>query len=168
MKSAIKRYGIKKVIDVIAGGKMRSDSVRSCLERAGLSFDTILIHDGARPFVGRKMIMDSVEAARKFGASLAVVPESDTVKSSRDLKFVGKTLDRKHIFRAQTPQTFKASILRKVYSSGAASDFTDDASLVEAMGYKVKMVEGSYRNIKITTREDLRIGEALLPRRDNR
>ena len=121
----------------------------------------VLIHDAARPFIDNTTIERSIVAAQKFGASIVAVPESDTVKLADDTLFIRGTLDRKRIFRAQTPQVFKYNIIKKVYAEKRVLKVTDDASLIEKNA-RVKIVEGSYKNLKITTKEDLKIAEALL------
>jgi len=158
----IKRYRIGKVRAVVAGGRTRFESVRNCIKEAGPSFDIILIHDAARPFVDSRLVGDSIKAAHRHGGCVVAVPESDTVKLSNGKGFVKNTLDRNLIYRAQTPQAFRAGIIRKAYLSKRRKNVTDDASLVEAAGLKVKILEGSWTNIKITTKEDLKIGGALL------
>jgi 2-C-methyl-D-erythritol 4-phosphate cytidylyltransferase len=160
LKKIAKQFRIHKLINVVVGGATRSESVRNCVKRIGPSFDIVLIHDAARPFVDNGVIERSIAAAMKFGASVAAVPESDTVKLSDDRLFIKKTLDRNRIFRAQTPQAFRYEVIKKAYSDNP-SGFTDDASAVEG-SCKVKIVAGDRKNIKITTKEDLVIAEALL------
>ena len=161
VKNIAGRYRIRKLIDVIAGGKTRFESVRNCVKRIDPSFDIVLIHDAARPFIDKRTIKKAIGAAAKFGACIVAVQESDTVKLAGKGLFIKKTLSRDKIFRAQTPQAFRYSIAKKAYSA-AGSGVTDDASLAEAMGCRVKIVKGSYKNLKITTREDLKIAEAFL------
>lgn len=162
-KVLIDRYGFKKIIDVIAGGKTRQASVANCIRRIPPSYDIVLIHDAARPFVDETVIKESIILAGKFGACIVAVPEFDTVKLADKRLFVKKTLDRKKIYRAQTPQTFRYDVIKKAYGAFKKSGaFTDDAGLVENLGMKIKILEGSYRNIKITTKEDLRLAEVLL------
>lgn len=161
LKRIAKRFKINKLIDVVVGGKTRSESVRNCMKRIDPSFDIVIIHDAARPLIDKKTIEKTVKVAQIFGSCIVAVPESDTIKSAgRDL-FIKATLDRNKIFRAQTPQAFRSAVIRKAYSVKRAG-VTDDASLVEAIGGRVKIIEGSYKNLKITTREDLKIAEALL------
>jgi 2-C-methyl-D-erythritol 4-phosphate cytidylyltransferase len=158
----VKRCGFRKVIAVVAGGRTRFESVGKCLAKVPASAEVVLIHDGARPFPEKRLISGAVKAARRYGACVTAVPETDTVKlvDTKGL-FVRKTLDRRVIYRAQTPQAFSFTLLKKAYAK-AAKAATDDSSLVEALGKKVKVLEGSCRNIKVTTREDLRIARALL------
>lgn len=153
---------LNKVIAVCAGGETRFESVRNGLRLAGPSYDIVLVTDGARPFITSSMISRSVKTARKFGACITAVPESDTVKVIGKGGFIKKTLDRKTVYRAQTPQTFRRSILVKAYASSNGMNVTDDSGLVEALGVKVRILEGSRGNIKITTKEDLRLAEELL------
>ena len=161
LKSIAKRFKIRKLIDVVAGGKTRFESVRNCVKIAGSSFDIVLIHDAARPLIDSDTIKRSVRAAAKFGAAVAAVPESDTVKLTDKNFFIKATLDRGRICRAQTPQVFKYALIKRAYSAKLGSNATDDASLLEK-AFRVKIVEGSYRNLKITTKEDLKIAEALI------
>ena len=161
LKRIAKRFEINKLIDVVVGGKTRFESVRNCMKRLGPAFDIVIIHDAARPLVDKRTIERTVKAAQKFGSCVAAVPENDTVKLAGKDLFIKGTLPRNKIFRAQTPQAFRSSIIKKAYSVDTAGA-TDDASLVEAIGGRVKIVEGSYRNMKITTKEDLKIAEVLL------
>ena len=159
----VKRHGLKKVAAVVAGGRTRAESVRNCLAAIDDSTDIILIHDGGRPFIDTKTIADSVALARRHGGCIVAVPESDTVKLAGKDLFIRKTLDRRQVFRAQTPQVFRRSLIMKAYNAKiAAGGATDDSSLVEMIGGKVKILKGSYRNIKITTKEDLKFAEVLL------
>ncbi|MDD5428506.1 MAG: 2-C-methyl-D-erythritol 4-phosphate cytidylyltransferase [Candidatus Omnitrophica bacterium] len=160
LKNIVKRFKIRKIIDVIEGGATRFESVRNCVKKISPSFDIVIIHDAARPFIDEETVDKSIKAAAKFGAAIVAVRESDTVKLAGGDLFVKDTLDRGKIFRAQTPQAFRIDIIKKAYS-GSGGRVTDDAGLVERKG-RVKIVEGSYRNLKITTKEDLKIAEALL------
>ncbi len=158
-----KRFGIRKHIQVVVGGKTRFESVRNCIARIGASFDIVLIHDAARPFVDKRVIAKSIRTAARYGACVACVPESDTVKLvDPKATCIRKTLPRSVIYRAQTPQAFRYDIIKKAYMRNPGRRPTDDAALVEAMGQVVRIVKGSYRNLKITTAEDLKIAKALL------
>jgi len=159
----VKEFKFKKILDIIPGGATRSESVRNCLRSIPTACDTVVIHDGARPFADRKTIKESIRLARRFGACVTALPESDTVKltDARGL-FVSKTLDRARIYRAQTPQAFRRRIIEKAYASSGILRATDDSYLAEACGAKVRVLRGSGGNIKVTTREDLKLAEVLL------
>jgi 2-C-methyl-D-erythritol 4-phosphate cytidylyltransferase len=126
-----------------------------------------MVHDGVRPFISQEMLARSIQGAIDWGASIAAVPAKDTVKLVSDQHMVLKTPDRKSVFLVQTPQTFKRDVLRRAYRQAMEDGFyaTDEASLVERLGLPVKVVEGSYENIKITTPEDPAVGEMILRRR---
>ena len=158
----IKRYRFKKVRGIVVGGKTRFESVRNCLSRIGPSCGMVVVHDGARPLIDGPTIKAAIKLAGRFGACIVAVPESDTVKLTDKKLFIRKTLDRRRLYRAQTPQVFRYDIIKRAYETKGIVAITDDASLVEYLGKKVKILVGSYRNIKITTREDIRIAEALL------
>ncbi|MFH0763713.1 MAG: 2-C-methyl-D-erythritol 4-phosphate cytidylyltransferase [Candidatus Omnitrophota bacterium] len=162
-KVLIARYGFKKIKDVVAGGRTRQASVANCIRKIPPSYDIVLIHDAARPFIDETMIRKAIRLAEKFGACIVAVPEFDTVKLADKRLFVKKTLDRKNIYQAQTPQVFRYDVIKKAYAAFKKLDgFTDDAGLVENLGMKIKILEGSRGNIKITTREDLKLAEVLL------
>ena len=154
----------KKVTKIIAGGSQRQDSVRNGLAAINDKYDVILVHDGVRPFVTREMISRVVGVAREFQAAAIGVPAKDTIKETQDNDFVLKTVPRENLWLVQTPQAFQSAVLQRAYEAAYRDDFygTDDASLVERIGVRVKMIAGSYENIKITTPEDLIIAEALL------
>ena len=159
----VKKYKLNKVCNIVSGGKRRFDSVREGLRKAE-NADFILIHDGVRPFVDRTLIKKVLLATKKFGAALSATPSKQTVKLIGRSSFVLKTPKRRFLWEAQTPQGFKKNLIVKAYKKSKDSSATDDSSLVEKMGYKVKIVKGSYRNIKITTPEDLKLAETLLER----
>ncbi len=160
-KALAKRYRFKKVTDVIIGGKTRAESVRNCLKIVDRSFDIVLIHDGARPFVTKSMIEESIRLSRKYGGCVVAVPESDTVKLADKGMFIKDTPDRSRLFRAQTPQTFRREVIKKAYA-GFKKGVTDDSGLAEKTGARIAILEGSYKNIKITTKEDLKFAEVLI------
>jgi len=162
LKAIVKRYRISKAVTVTAGGSTRSESVRNCFKLIKEPCDIVLIHDGARPFVSKELIKNSVSSAKKYGACIAAIRQSDTVKLAGGDMFIKKTLDRSGLWRAQTPQAFRYNVLKKALSRRARFEVdTDDASIVERAGRKVKLIEGSARNIKITTVEDLKLAEVL-------
>ena len=153
-----------KVTAITPGGEVRQDSVRNGLAEVSPDSRIIAIHDGARPLVTQATIASTIEAADTDGAAIAGVPVIDTVKSSLDGFFVTSTLDRRTLYAVQTPQTFQRNIIMDAYDRAYADCYygTDDASLVERLGIPVRIVPGSYENIKVTTPTDLRIAEALL------
>lgn len=147
---------------VVAGGAERTDSVKNALPLTG-SGGFIAVHDGARPFAGKEVFERTLKAAVKYGAAIAAVPVKNTIKLIDENGFVAGTPQRSLLRAVQTPQIFKAELLHRAYGSenlrGAA--VTDDASLVERLGVKVTVAEGSYENIKITTPEDLLLAEKI-------
>jgi 2-C-methyl-D-erythritol 4-phosphate cytidylyltransferase len=149
-------------IEVCAGGKRRQDSVAAGLKQLK-DCDWVVIHDGARPLVTRELIERGLEAAKETGAAAAAVPVTDTVKIAGDDRIVRQTPPRQNLWAVQTPQVFRVGIISKAYQK-AAGEVTDDASLVERLGNKVKLYMGSYDNIKITNSDDLLIAEVLLKR----
>lgn len=155
------RFGFAKVKHIVAGGAQRQDSVRNGLARC--SRDIIVIHDAARPMVNCEMIDQSIQKAEEMGACIAAVPVIDTIKSAED-DVVRSTVDRSSLYSVQTPQTFRAELIRRAYDQAYADGFyaTDDAALVEHLGENVAIVQGSYENIKITTPADLETAAARL------
>jgi 2-C-methyl-D-erythritol 4-phosphate cytidylyltransferase len=153
-------YGWKKVKDICIGGKERYESVSNGL-RLLTDCEWVVIHDGARPLVTQKLIETGLEAAKETGAAVAAVPVTDTVKMSSDDKFIIGTLPREKLWAVQTPQVFRFDIIKAAHAAGH-KNVTDDAALVEKLGYKVKLYTGSYDNIKITTPTDLSLAEILV------
>ena len=148
-----------KVVEVCLGGKRRQDSVAAGLKVLG-ECEWVVIHDGARPFVTQDLIINGLEAARETGAAVAAVPVVDTIKLAGNDRIVVETPPRANLWAAQTPQVFRMAIIEEAYRR-LREDVTDDASLVERLGYKVKLYMGSYNNIKITDPHDLALAEAL-------
>jgi len=163
-REIVDKYRISKVTDIIAGGKERQDSVRNGLDIIGSDSEIVVIHDGARPFVTPKLIDISIERALEEGAVTLGVPVKDTVKSIDGMYIVKETLARDALWLTQTPQAFKREIIKKAYKQAYKDNYsgTDDSCLVERTGVKVRMIAGFYDNIKITTEDDLVLGEALL------
>ena len=155
-----------KVRAITPGGEVRQDSVRNGLAEVSPGSETIAIHDGARPLVTQETIVSTIEAAEEDGAAIAAVPVIDTIKSSLDGLFVTSTFDRQTLYAVQTPQTFQRSIITEAYDRAYADCYygTDDASLVERLGIPVRIVQGSYENIKVTTLEDIILCEEILRR----
>jgi 2-C-methyl-D-erythritol 4-phosphate cytidylyltransferase/2-C-methyl-D-erythritol 2,4-cyclodiphosphate synthase len=163
----VDKYGLTKVTTIVAGGGERQDSVRNALFAIDGKYDMVIIHDAVRPFVTGKMIREVVSAAKTTGAASAGVKAKDTIKETKKNNMVAVTIPRHNLWLTQTPQAFGFELLKKAYKAAYDEKFygTDDASLVERMGKKVKMIEGSYENIKITTSEDLIIAEALMKKK---
>lgn len=157
-------YGWKKIRSVVAGGKERQDSVWNGLREVSDDTEIVLIHDGVRPFVTEDILNGSIETTLEMGGCVAGVPAKDTIKVCNRENIAVETPDRSTLWQIQTPQTFRRERIIKAYEQAKADGFvgTDDASLAEHSGYPVKVIMGSYRNIKITTKEDLLIGEAFL------
>lgn len=152
--------GLDKVSAVCQGGPRRQDSVRLGLEALG-KCQWVVVHDGARPLVTADLIQRGLEAARETGAAIPVVPIADTVKLVTEDGTVERTVDRSRLWAAQTPQVFRYDLLLRAHREVTA-DVTDDAAMLEALGLPVKLYPGSPLNIKVTTREDMRLAEALL------
>ena len=161
------KYGFSKVTKVIAGGRERYHSVYEGL-KAAEGAEYVLIHDGARPLLDQEMISRSLEGAKEYGACVVGMPVKDTIKTSGADGFVESTPDRSALWQVQTPQAFyypwilgayKKLFSREEYQQGV----TDDGMVLESMtAHKVKLIEGSYFNIKVTTPEDMAVAEALL------
>ncbi len=154
-------YGFSKVTDIVAGGNNRTESVRCGLERLSKGEKNVLIHDGARPFVTQKMIKDVAEALKTSDCALVAEKSVDTVKQTDSEATVTATLDRERIYLAQTPQGVNVSKYKFALNSIKDKTFTDDASIMEAMGFKCVVCKGSPINIKITTKEDLMLANAF-------
>jgi 2-C-methyl-D-erythritol 4-phosphate cytidylyltransferase len=148
-----------KVSDVCLGGRRRQDSVAEGLKRL-TGCDWVVIHDGARPLVTVDLIERGLEAVKETGAAVAAVPVSDTIKVSTEDCIVRETPPRQNLWAVQTPQVFSIKIISDAYQN-ANEDVTDSATLVERLGYKVKLYMGSHDNIKITTPADLALAEIL-------
>ncbi|WP_076005008.1 2-C-methyl-D-erythritol 4-phosphate cytidylyltransferase [Dehalogenimonas formicexedens] len=151
----------RKVTDIIAGGERRQDSVMKAIARLENDVKWVIIHDGARPLVRLAQIDEGLDAAVETGAAVCAVPVTDTIKQVSAAGFIEATLDREKLFAVQTPQVFRYEIIRRAYDSAAQMSVTDDASLVENLGIRVKLFPGSYANIKITTPESLATAEML-------
>lgn len=162
----VEKYGFSKVKRIVPGGKERYDSVQKGIKASDRRHKTVMIHDAARPFVTNRMILDSISAARRYKACTVAVPVKDTIKVVDDYGFGEETPDRSKLYQIQTPQTFDREVITEAYSRLRISgdkDITDDTMIVERyLDQKVKMVEGSYNNIKVTTPEDMVFAEAII------
>jgi len=163
-RDAVAEWDLKKIKAVVPGGIDRQQSVFLGLLAVPFDCRLVIVHDGARPLVSQAEIMDLMAAAADFGAATLAVPVKDTVKVADGEGFVAGTPERQKLWLTQTPQGFSFPVLLEAHRRAAARGerYTDDASLLEACGRRVKIVQGSYRNIKITTPEDVLIAEALL------
>lgn len=161
----VEKYNFKKVKKIIEGGAERYLSVYNGIKEAN-DADNIFVHDGARPFVEQEVIQSTLEGVRKWGACVVGVPVKDTIKISNRDGFAEHTPERSLVWAVQTPQVFQYEIIMEAYDRLMANpqvQVTDDAMVVEKMlGIQVKLIEGSYKNIKITTPEDLIIGEVYV------
>jgi 2-C-methyl-D-erythritol 4-phosphate cytidylyltransferase len=163
-QNIVEAYDLKKVKLLVAGGAQRQNSVYNGLLQLNKETDVVVIHDGARPFIDNKIIAECIEAALEYGVSTVAVPVKDTIKSSEDGGYVNETLERSKLWAVQTPQAFKYDVLISAHNRAAQDGFTgtDDTVLAERLGYKTRLVMGSYNNIKITTKEDLEFAEAIV------
>lgn len=153
---------------LIPGGQERQDSVYAGLAALSRLTDYVLIHDGARPLITTNLIEDVLEKAQAHGAAVLAVPVKDTIKVVDSSGFVQYTPKRASLWAVQTPQVFQRDLICQAYQQAILTGYygTDDASLIEAIGYSVPLVLGSYENIKITTPEDLLLAEEILRRRE--
>jgi len=158
-KQLVAEQGWSKITDVCPGGKRRQDSVVAGLSRLR-NCHWVVIHDGARPLVTEELIHQGLSQAKETGAAVAAVPVTDTIKVAGDDRIVRQTPPRQNLWAVQTPQVFLPDIITEAYQQ-AKGEVTDDASLVEQSGYRVKLYMGSYDNIKITTPDDLALAEVL-------
>ncbi len=162
-KSLAEKFNIKKLSKIVAGGMTRAESVYNGLKIiAAESAEIIAVHDGARPLVSSEEIIHTIEKARETRAACLVAPVTDTVKEVANGEIVG-TIDRANLRRALTPQCFQYEILKQAFENADLSAAaTDECFLVEKIGYRIAVVEGSAKNIKITTREDFVLAETWL------
>lgn len=167
-REIVERYGITKVSQIIAGGAERYLSVWNALQVIGED-GYVFIHDGARPFVDEEMLYRVYNQVVCHRACVVGMPVKDTIKISDENGFVKETPDRSRVWMVQTPQVFDMALVKRAYAlliEKNETNVTDDAMVVEQMmKIPVKFVEGSYKNIKITTPEDLKIGEIFAENR---
>jgi 2-C-methyl-D-erythritol 4-phosphate cytidylyltransferase len=160
----VRQSGLKKVFQVLPGGKERQESVSIGLKAIQENADWVIIHDGVRPFVPPELIERSLTEVHRWKAVVVALPAHETLKEVSPAKEVLKTVDRRHLWMIQTPQSFEFNLIFKAHEEAWKDGFlgTDDSSLVERLGLPVRIVEGSRFNFKITTSEDLVLAEALL------
>jgi len=162
VSALVEQAGFSKVTAIVPGGRERQESVRFGLQR--LKTEWVLVHDGVRPFVSHEAISRLLETVKMHGAAILAVPVKDTVKMVDDAGIVERTPDRSRLWAVQTPQAFRREWLVEAHELAARQDqmATDDAMLIEEMGLDVRVVEGEYTNIKLTTPEDMIMAEAIL------
>lgn len=164
-REIVDKYGISKVKAIVEGGKERYHSVFEGLKQTS-DADYVLIHDGARPFVNQDIIRRCMQEVQKYQACVVGMPVKDTIKIADEGGYAKQTPDRKNVWMIQTPQTFSYALIYEAYEEMLKTEdaaITDDAMVLErTKGKKSKLIEGSYRNIKITTPEDLLIANVYL------
>lgn len=164
-KEIVDKYGISKVKAIVEGGKERYHSVFEGLKQTS-DADYVLIHDGARPFVNQDIVRRCMQEVQKYQACVVGMPVKDTIKIADEEGYAKQTPDRKNVWMIQTPQTFSYALIYEAYEEMLKTEdtaITDDAMVLErTKGKKSKLIEGSYRNIKITTPEDLLIANVYL------
>lgn len=160
----VSRYDYSKVTQIVEGGKERQDSVYNGLMSVSDEVQYVMIHDGARPFISEEILEKAFIMTKERHATVVAVPVKDTIKVVNEALEVEGTPNRSTLWSIQTPQSFKKELLMEayVYAKEEGLTVTDDSMLVEAYGKKVYIVEGDYNNIKITTPEDLVLGQAIL------
>lgn len=162
-REVVCRYSFNKVVHIVAGGEERQDSVYNGLMHANKLCDIVLIHDGVRPFIKNDEITECIKAALEYEACVIGVPVKDTIKVIDDTNTIIDTPARNTLWAVHTPQAFAYKLIVKAHENAKKykQKATDDSMLVEKLGHSVKMIRGSYENIKITTPEDLKIAETF-------
>ena len=152
------------VTKVIIGGEKRQDSVYNGFCEVSPQTEIVLVHDGVRPFLSHRMIRESVDEAREYGAAITAIPLHDTIKRVDASGLVSQTVNREELWRVQTPQVFRYELLQEAFKKANSEKFygTDEGTLIEHLGKPVKVVEGSEQNIKITRPEDLWMSEIFI------
>ncbi len=161
-KEMLQHWQLEQKTSVIPGGLRRQDSVKAGLDFLGDDFATVLVHDGARPLVSGELIRRCLEEASLHGAAIAAIPVKDTLKRADGQGNISGTVDRAHLWQAQTPQAADVTLLRRAFETADGIDVTDEASLLELSGIPVRLVPGAETNIKITQPEDLSIAGKIL------
>lgn len=166
IQQLLEKYGITKVKGLPNGGEERQHSVYACIKEMQ-QVDIVLVHDAARPFITKPIISRLVKEAYEKGAVIAGVKAKDTMKKVNDGVIV-ETVDRESLWMIQTPQAFRFDLLKRAEEAAEEVGFlgTDEAMLVERLNHQVYIVESTYENVKITTKEDLVFGEAILKHRN--
>jgi 2-C-methyl-D-erythritol 4-phosphate cytidylyltransferase len=163
-QTIVEPQGFHKVTHITAGAETRQRSVMAGFRSLREDIDIVVVHDGARPFVTPALIEAAIAAAVRVGCAIAAIPESDTLKRVEGTGLVKTTLDRQHLWRAQTPQAFQHQILRDAlaYARHHQLDVTDEAALVEALSLPVQIIPASIWNFKITSPDDLQLAELIV------
>ena len=164
VEQIIAKNHYQKIYTIVQGGAERQDSVKNGLDAIPGETDIVLIHDGVRPFVTEKMLKEAIAAAQTEDGAIVGMPVKDTIKICDKRRCVIATPNRESLMQIQTPQVFRVDLIIAAYKKAYANDFhgTDDASVAEFAGLHPRVVAGSYRNIKITTAEDMEIAAAFL------
>ncbi len=167
MEEYIEKWRVDKIEHIVAGGPRRQDSVFRGLKKVSENVEIVIVHDGVRPLISVSKICELIVAVREYGAAVLAVPLNDTIKICRN-NWIEKTLDRKDVWRVQTPQGFKKELIVRGYEKAFEEkiDVTDDASLIERLNHPVRILRGEDTNIKITTSEDLRLAELIISRKE--
>jgi len=162
-KKIISLLDLKNHINLVHGGDKRQNSVYNGLKAITKNTETVVIHDGVRPFIQPEDLKECILVSKKYGACILGIPASDTLKRVNKSDIIETTLSRENIWLAQTPQAFKYDLIFKAHETAQRDGYvgTDDASLVERMGEDVKIINGGRFNIKITKKEDLAIAKAM-------
>lgn len=165
IQEQLQQYHITKVVAMPDGGEERQHSVYACLKEINQA-EIVLVHDAARPFIEQKIIHQLMTTALEKGAAIAGVPAKDTMKRVNG-SLIEETVDRSSLWMIQTPQAFDFNLLKRAEEQAHQEGFlgTDESMLIERLGEPVYIVESNYENVKITTKEDLIFGEAILSRR---
>ena len=170
LNEIIEKYMLKKVLRIVIGGERRQDSVYHGIKELDQDTDIVVVHDGVRPFVPVGLISESIKMAMYSDGVVAALPVKDTLKEVTGDGIIKSTPHRESMWYAQTPQTFKKRVIDDAFVRAYSDNFhgTDESSLVERIGGKVRIIEGSPENIKITTKEDLLLAEFILRSRKKR
>lgn len=164
----VEKYAFRKVLKIVIGGERRQDSVYNGIKEIDEDTDIVVVHDAVRPFVSPDLISETIKLAMYTDGVVAAIPVKDTIKEANSELVIKGTPPREALWYAQTPQTFKKRIIEEAFIKAYSDNFygTDEASLVERIGGRVKIIEGSPENIKITTKEDLLLAEFILRTRN--
>ena len=168
-REIVEPWGLRKVTHIVTGAETRQLSVTAGFRCLDEDVDVVVVHDGARPFVTPSLIQSAIDAAVQDGGAVAAIPESDTLKRVSAEGTVIETVDRRNLWRAQTPQAFQRAILQRALAYAAQHNLeaTDEAALVELLSWPVRIIPGAIWNFKITSPDDLMLAELLLPQHGN-